>query len=187
MAEGGGFCDRHGPFDPPHRTCPFCAKEDEQRRAYGPPGAASGDEVGATGFQRKTVEPNLRTDVTEVVLRQEVAADGVDPAHVPLGWLVVKEPVERRGQVLAVRANQVIGRSGDVQWDDPRVSRQHARLTFESPEDAAENAPVFHLWPFGPANPVYINGREIRGATPLHENDEIRLGGTLFVFKVLVD
>jgi hypothetical protein len=121
------------------------------------------------------------------VPRLEVAEVHHNPDHIPLGWLVVKEPVERRGQVLPVRANQVIGRSGDVQWDDPRLSRQHARLTFEAPEETPDDPPVFHLWPFGPANPVYINGREIRGATPLHENDEIRLGGTLFVFKVLVD
>jgi hypothetical protein len=187
MAEGGGFCDKHGPFDPPHQTCPYCAKEDEQRRAYGPPGAAPGEDVGATGFQRRTVQPDLRADVTTVVPRLEVAEVHHNPDHIPLGWLVVKEPVERRGQVLPVRANQVIGRSGDVQWDDPRLSRQHARLTFEAPEETPDDPPVFHLWPFGPANPVYINGREIRGATPLHENDEIRLGGTLFVFKVLVD
>lgn len=187
MVRGGGFCEKHGPFDPPHQTCPFCSKEDEQRRAYGPPEPESGDEVNATGFRRETVEPGLRTDVTEVVSRQAVGEDHVVYDPMPLGWLVVKEPVERRGDVLAVRANQVIGRSGDVQWDDPRLSRQHARLTFEAPKDAVEDAPIFHLWPFGPANPVYINGREIRGATPLHENDEIRLGGTLFVFKVLID
>ena len=23
----GGFCERHGPFDPPHETCPYCAME----------------------------------------------------------------------------------------------------------------------------------------------------------------
>ena len=44
---------------------------------------------------------------------------------------------------------------------------------------------IYHLWPFAPTNPVYINGRAIRGATPLQENDEIKLGNTLFVFKVL--
>jgi hypothetical protein len=186
---GGGFCEKHGPFDPPHQTCPYCAIEDKQRRAYGPPGAASKDDVDATGFRRTTVEPDLRTDVTEVVPRQD-AGNGSSvssPDRAPLGWMVVKEPVEQRGTVLAVHPNQVIGRSGDVRWDDPRLSRQHARLTFEVPADTPDGPPVFHLWPFGPANPVYINGREIRGATPLRENDEIRLGGTLFVFKVLVD
>jgi pSer/pThr/pTyr-binding forkhead associated (FHA) protein len=104
-----------------------------------------------------------------------------------LGWLVVKEPVERRGAILPIRANQIIGRSGDVQWDDPRMSRQHARLTYEPAPDQPDAPPVFHLWPFGPANPVYINDQEIRGATPLRENDVIRLGSTLFVFKLLVD
>ena len=109
------------------------------------------------------------------------------PERGPLGWLIVKEPETRRGVVLSVKPNQVIGRNGDVQWDDPRLSRQHARLTFEPPADAPDDPAVFHLWPFGPSNPVSINGREIRGATPLHENDEVRLGGTLFIFKVLVD
>lgn len=105
----------------------------------------------------------------------------------PLAWLIVKEPPERRGEIVPVQANQIIGREGDLRWDDPRLSRQHARLTLEPSKDAPEDPPVFHLWPFGPTNPVYINDREIRGATPLHENDEIRLGQTLFVFKVLVD
>jgi pSer/pThr/pTyr-binding forkhead associated (FHA) protein len=184
---GGGFCEKHGPFDPPHQTCPYCAREDQQRRAYGPPDAAPAPGVDATGFRRETVESTPPPDVTEVVPRPESKNGADQPEREPLGWLVVKEPVERRGAVLAVRPNQVIGRSGDVQWDDPRISRQHARLTFEAPEDGPDDPLVFHLWPFGPANPVYINGREIRGATPLHENDEVRLGQTLFVFKVLVD
>jgi hypothetical protein len=184
---GGGFCEKHGPFDPPHQTCPYCAREDRQRRAYGPPDAAPAPGVDATGFNRQTVEPAPPPDVTEVVPRPESKNGADQPEREPLGWLVVKEPVAQRGAVLAVRANQVIGRSGDVQWDDPRISRQHARLTFEAPEDGPDDPLVFHLWPFGPANPVCINGQEIRGATPLHENDEVRLGQTLFVFKVLVD
>jgi hypothetical protein len=193
ISMGGGFCEKHGPFDPPHQTCPFCAREDQQRRAYGPPDAAPAPEVAveveaevdATGFRRQTVEPAQQADATEVVPRPENGADQSE--RVPLGWLIVKEPDEHRGAVLAVRPNQTIGRRGDVQWDDPRISRQHARLTFEVPEDAPDDPPMFHLWPFGPANPVFINGREIRGATPLHENDEVRLGQTLFVFKALLD
>ncbi len=184
---GGGFCEKHGPFDPPHQTCPYCAREDRQRRAYGPPDDAPAPGVDATGFSRQTVEPAPPPDVTEVVPRPESKNGADQPEREPLGWLVVKEPVEQRGAVLAVRANQVIGRSGDVQWDDPRISRQHARLTFEAPQDGPDDPAVFHLWPFGPANPVYINEQEICGATPLHENDEVRLGQTLFVFKVLVD
>lgn len=147
-----------------------------------------------TGFVRQTVEPGRKLDTTELIPRQgaepddEAAGDNQEEsAPSVLAWLIVKDPPERRGVIVPVQANQIIGRGGDLQWDDPRLSRQHARLTLEPPEDAPEDGPVFHLWPFGPTNPVYINGREIRGATPLHENDEIRLGDTLFVFKVLVD
>jgi hypothetical protein len=197
---GGGFCEIHGPFDPPYQTCPYCAWEGDQRRTYGPPPGAVPrmpedfpSEPPDTGFVRQTVEPGPKTgDLTEVVPRargldQEEIPERAEPEQPLLGWLIVKEPPEHRGTVLAVQANQSIGREGDVQWSDPHLSRQHARLTVEPPEDDPDGPAVFHLWPFGPTNPVYINGRQVRGATPLVENDEIRLGDTLFVFKVLAD
>jgi pSer/pThr/pTyr-binding forkhead associated (FHA) protein len=142
---------------------------------------------------RRTVEPDVRPkpDVTEIAPRPN--ADPPESSAAPvgdtgaLGWLVVKEPAARRGDVLAVRPGQTIGREGDVRYNDPRMSRQHARLTLEPPDDAPDDTPVFHLWPFGTTNPVIVNGQEIRGATPLHENDLVRLGDTLFVFKVLMD
>ncbi len=178
--------------------------------AAGPanPAAAAVEAVPESGgFVRQTVEPEVPQNapqnapqsapqsaaggnLTEMLPRripvEEPEANGVD--HTPLlAWLVVKKPAEQRGVVLPVRANQIIGREGEVRWDDPRLSRQHARLTVEPRADAPDGPPVFHLWPFGTTNPVYINGQEIRGATPLVENDEIRLGDTLFVFKVLID
>ncbi|MBI5961246.1 MAG: FHA domain-containing protein [Chloroflexi bacterium] len=203
MAEGGGFCEIHGPFDPPHRTCPYCALEQERRRAYGPPvegrpeGKPAPNRVSPpSGFVRQTVEPEIRVkpEVTEIAPRpdanppvQPEALSAEELATLPLGWLVVKEPLGRRGEVLTVRPGQTIGRDGDVRWNDPRMSRQHARLTLEPSAEAPDEPPVFHLWPFGPTNPVFVNGQEIRGATPLSENDEVRLGDTLFVFKVLMD
>lgn len=212
MAEGGGFCERHGPFDPPYTECPYCALEVKQRRAYGPPPstvphggadrpAAPADEE----FVRETVEPDAEPELdaepavdpslTELVPRvpaepeppAEPVPEVVEGPPAPVGWLVVKEPPERRGEIIRIKPNQSIGREADIRWDDPRLSRQHARLTLEPPEDDPDADPVFFLWPYAPTNPVYINGHEIRGATPLHENDEIRLGDTLFVFKVLMD
>lgn len=215
MPEGGGFCEKHGPFDPPHTTCPFCAMEQAERQVYGPPeatrpaagplreaeqtaesGAGDSDED-SREFVRKTVEPDAEPrpgpEVTEIAPRANVPPEaleddpGAEDRPVPLGWLVIKEPLDQRGTVLAVQPNQVIGRAGDVQWPDPRLSRQHARLTFERPADEPDAGPVFHLWPFGPTNPVYVNGVAIRGATPIYENDAIVLGNTLFVFKTLLD
>jgi hypothetical protein len=204
MADGGGFCDKHGPFDPPHRTCPYCAIERERQRAYSPPAepdsAPAARNAPPTGFVRQTVEPpppdvkpEPRPGVTEIVPRRSLdpeppAEDEAPPAPPDLlGWLIVKEPAAQRGVALTVRANQIIGREGDVRWDDPRLSRQHARLTVEPSAEFPDDPPVFHLWPFGTTNPVFVNGQEIRGATPLHENDQVRLGDTLFVFKVLTD
>lgn len=208
MPQGGGFCDKHGPYDPPYRACPYCTREQEQRRAYGPPGvepAQNDDRLPAPDqwavveepdveFVRATIEPviepepvSAQPEQTEMAPRSqdEPAADAGPIA--PLGWLVVKHPADQRGTILPVRANQIVGREGDVQWDDPRLSRQHARFTLEPPAGAPDDPPVFHLWPFGTTNPVFINGQEIRGATPLAENDEIHLGDTLFVFKMLLD
>ncbi len=200
MAAGGGFCARHGPFDPPNQTCPYCALEEAQRRAYGPPAGTAQPPLPAEGERTHVIprppSPEEAPAPTEAIPREEAAAVGATPAEAaplpeapltPLGWLVVKWPLARRGEIVPVRANQIIGREGDVRWDDPRLSRQHARVTLEPPHDDPQSTPVFHLWPFGTTNPVFINGQEIRGATPLRENDEIQLGETWFVFKLLPD
>ncbi len=197
MTHGGGFCERHGPFDPPHTTCPYCALEAQQRLAYGPPAATAptAAEPEDTGDFARYVAVPRASERTEVLgqegdqrLAEPEDATAEQAANpMPLAWLIVKAPTERRGEVLSVRPNQVFGREGDIRWDDPRLSRQHARFTLEKPADAPEASPCFHIWPFGPTNPVYVNGQAVRGATPLQENDEIQLGETLFVFKVLWD
>jgi len=160
--------------------------EEAQRRAYGPPASSSSRHAEPTGASAAPPDsPQLTEAIPDERAQEAPAAPPAPPA--PLGWLIVKAPLEKRGTILPVQANQIIGREGDLRWDDPRLSRHHARLTLEPPADAPDEAPVFHLWPFGTTNPVYINGQEIRGATPLRENDEIRLGDTLFVFKMLLD
>ncbi|MBN1564990.1 MAG: FHA domain-containing protein [Anaerolineae bacterium] len=241
---GGGFCDKHGPYDPPHRTCPFCAREEAERRAYGPPDLSSPAATRPAGkplpppdpaqadvdqpdFVRQTVEhypgdaaagpgiefdsepdsapdpaasdqaydasPPTKDDITQVapshLLRENVFEEPswIEGEPEPLGWMIVRWPADQRGQILPVRANQIIGRQGDVQWRDPRLSRQHARFTFEPADHDPDAGPVFHIWPFGPTNPVAVNGQPIRGATPVYENDEIQLGDTLFIFKTLLD
>jgi len=160
--------------------------EEAQRRAYGPPASSTSRHAELTGASAAPSDSPQLTEAIPDERAQEVpAASPAPPA--PLGWLIVKAPLEKRGTIIPVQANQIIGREGDIRWDDPRLSRHHARVTLEPPADAPEEPPVFHLWPFGTTNPVFINGQEIRGATPLHENDEIRLGDTLFVFKMLLD
>ena len=176
--------------------------EAQQRLAYGPPEATAHGSATAVetadgdDFARYIVAPRPSADVTEVLpedaaehsdAAEDATAADEDAIAMPLAWLIVKAPPARRGTVLPVQPNQVIGREGDIRWDDASLSRQHARFTLEAPADAPDDPPCFHVWPFGPTNPVYVNGESVRGATPLRENDEIRLGETLFVFKVLWD
>jgi hypothetical protein len=196
MSEGGGFCERHGPYDAPYETCPYCALESRERRIYGPPDARPQPGTGRQSIPEdeapaRASEPDVPEGMTEFAPRAALDDElppGMDSAPpAPIAWLIVKQPAAQRGTIIRVEPNQVIGREADIRLKDARLSRQHARLTLEPPHDAPDAPPIFHLWPFGPTNPVYINGQEARGATPLRENDEIRLGDTLFVFKVLTD
>ncbi|HEX3050556.1 MAG TPA: hypothetical protein VHP83_07880, partial [Aggregatilineaceae bacterium] len=42
---GGGFCEIHGPFDPPHMVCPYCALEQQDQQSYGPPKSGPNNEA----------------------------------------------------------------------------------------------------------------------------------------------
>lgn len=94
-----------------------------------------------------------------------------------LGWLIVKEG-PRRGQIMPIKDGSLVGRKGaDVILPDPTVSELHARFRVEGDQ--------FVVWDLGSANGTFVNGERIRQATLLKENDEIRIGDTLLVLKVL--
>jgi len=93
-----------------------------------------------------------------------------------LGLLWVKEG-RRRGKVYIVRDDTEIGRGGDVVLDDPKVSSHHAKFRLENGQ--------FVIWDLASRNGTFVNGERIWAATPLKENDEIKVGETVFVFKVL--
>lgn len=91
--------------------------------------------------------------------------------------LWVKEG-SRRGKWYPIRKGTVIGRDeGSVILDDPRVSSTHAKFTLEKGQ--------YVIWDFGSANGTYVNGKRIREATPLDENDRIKIGNTVFLVKLL--
>jgi hypothetical protein len=73
----------------------------------------------------------------------------------------------------------VLGRSPECQItiEDPLVSRQHARILIDE-----HGARVVDL---GSRNGVRINGHLIRGESPLHHNDRVRLGTQDLVFLVI--
>jgi hypothetical protein len=104
-----------------------------------------------------------------------------------LMWLIVSEPRGFRGAVLHVQPDQVLGRQGDVAWNDERMSRRHARFTLEAdPNTPDDPTPVYFVWPLEARNAVRLNGRAIRGAERIQENDRLQLGDTVFVVKTLL-
>ena len=114
-----------------------------------------------------------REDFTEI-------EDAVTPV---LGLLWVKEG-RRRGKYYPIKHSTVIGREVDglikkdgLVLDDPKVSSMHAKFTLEGDD--------FVLWDLGSSNGTFLNGKKIREATFLEENDLVKIGDTVFVLKLL--
>lgn len=74
------------------------------------------------------------------------------------------------------RGATVIGRSLDCNLtiEDPLVSRQHARIVINDAGETVED--------LGSRNGVRVNGVQIKGPTPLHDGDRVRIGTQDFVF-----
>lgn len=192
------FCPTHGPYDAAYGSCPYCSGtnkrppvpqplEDEmptdlgdnQPNRYAPfneddaptdlgqarrPGGRflDIDDEEATELGRRAID-----DVTEL----DIVPTGL------LGILWVRDG-NRRGQIYKIKDGIVLGRNqGDLFIDDPKVSNPHAKFTVEEKQ--------FILWDFGSRNGTFVNGERIRAATPLKENDTIKVGDTVFVIKVL--
>ncbi|PJF22369.1 MAG: hypothetical protein CUN56_06320 [Phototrophicales bacterium] len=96
-----------------------------------------------------------------------------------LCWLVIREPRNKRGTILAIKPDQIIGRGREahIRLEDPRMSRVHARFTLEEAG--------FVIWDAGARNGIYLNGEKLSHSAVLHENDQLQMGETIFVVKLL--
>jgi hypothetical protein len=131
-------------------------------------------------FQRKTWD-NHSTG-TEIPSLEEESA--YDENIQPLMWLIVAQPLNYRGAVLQVTHGIVIGRQGDIRWTDARMSRQHALFSLvPHPEDSKRM--VYAITPVNDRNGTSVNGEVITSQRMLEENDEIIMGDTYFIVKVL--
>ena len=198
-----GFCPIHGPYNASLGACPY--QHDSSDRPA-PPTPLSEDDlptdlggfdqpIGSStppGFDdegeteipahRRGGRGILDIDDEEETQLGRGARDDVTELEVtttggPLAILWVKEG-RRRGKLYPIRHGTVIGRSeSDLILDDPKVSASHAKFTVEKDD--------YFVWDFGSANGTYVNGKKIREATILEENDLIRIGETIFVIKLL--
>jgi hypothetical protein len=193
-----GFCPNHGPYD--GNACPFppphgniggrpenpspLDDEDiptEPPGGYSKPTYDSGEEPteipggkGRGGFLTEDEEPT------------EYGSGGYDdldfteleaPPTATLALLWVKEG-RRRGRTYPIKHGAIVGRKeGDLILDDPKVSNTHAKFNMEEDD--------FVIWDFGSSNGTYVNGKKIRKATVLEENDLVKIGDTVFVVKLL--
>jgi len=199
-----GFCPVHGPYD--GKTCPYPPPhtKDNQWRPSAPAplsdddlptdlGAGYGSAASPAPLQGEIELNEAPMDVTksrhkildydeeeETQLGRSADEDMTELAvasRTTLCMLWVKEG-PRRGRFYPVRHGTVIGRrEGDIILDDSKVSGSHAKFTMEGEQ--------FFLWDFGSSNGTFVNGRKIRKATPLEENDIIQIGQTDFVVKLL--
>lgn len=191
-----GFCEKHGPYDASLGQCPYCAREGglppepqplDDELPTDPWGGRGGSVAGGyreeeTDFGRarvyddETVWPEggggEDADLDETVVdRAERGEEGV------LGFLIVANGM-RRGRVHRVHNGTTIGRDkARIIIRDPKVSRPHAKFTMEGDR--------FTIWDFASENGTFVNGERIREATPLKENDVIKIGDTQFVLKIL--
>jgi len=94
-------------------------------------------------------------------------------------YLIAKTPPATRGMVIPVPTGSFIGRSeeADIYWADERMSRRHAQFLL--------TGTVFYVIPLEARHLVLKNNTAITEAAPLQENDELTMGGTVFVVKIL--
>jgi hypothetical protein len=192
-----GFCLNHGPFD--GTTCPY------------PPPHGGGRPENPPPLDEDVVINNLVNDLDDLTKNNNLSVeipygkrrqglfssddqeesesgksfdDAIDateldaPFSTTQAMLWIKEG-RMRGHIYPIRHGTVVGRkAADLILDDPKVSSIHAKFTIEGDE--------FVVWDFGSSNGTYVNGKKIREATVLDENDLVKIGDTIFVVKLLV-
>jgi hypothetical protein len=79
-------------------------------------------------------------------------------------------------RIMIMKEETLLGRSGvcDVQFHDPKVSRQHAMLRLYN------NA--YYIQDMQSTGGTYVNGQRI-ASQPLNDHDQVRIGDSVFVFR----
>ncbi len=112
------------------------------------------------------------------------AAPGMGHVMFPAGWLIVKGGPGKGAAFSLAQGVSQIGRGTDqtvaLDFGDMAISRQnHAAIAY----DAATHQ--FHVGHGGKSNLVRLNGKPLLSTEPLVDGDEIQIGETTLLLKVL--
>lgn len=184
------ICPMHGHYDASYGTCPVCSGQGNRPSPPTPlveddmptdidGGGFDGDwddnfdptEIGAGSGTEQFTEIGRGGRADETELYDDFGDEGM------LALLWIKDG-RRRGRTYSVKDGFDIGREDqDIILDDPKVSSHHAGFKLEDEG--------FEIWDYRSKNGTFVNGERIKAATLLKENDEIKIGDTTFVFKIL--
>ncbi len=127
--------------------------------------------------ERRPSEPYIpETKVTkksqETVIEEEGVIEGA-PA------LLIIKSGRKSGTTFPLRKKVInMGRdsSNEIVIDDPKSSRQHAKIKLEGDN--------FVIYDLASSNGTFVNGEKIT-SVKLNDGDEIKIGDTVFAFKLL--
>jgi hypothetical protein len=191
------FCPEHGPYPAAYGGCPVCSgrpssppslsnMEAETDPGFGNYGgnAYGGDAYGADTVVEGMDRGNFGNNLEDDTVVGTSAHESLDETYVPTRRRSATEVIfwvqegDRRGKWYPVQSGTIIGRKGTgLVLDDDQASGTHAKITVDKGQ--------YYIWDFGSSNGTYVNGKRIREATLLEENDKVKIGKTVFVVKIL--
>jgi hypothetical protein len=159
------------------RTVPSQGGELERRRP-----TRSKTRILGFELQPASVVPLFEEDRPSVSLAP--AAPGQGHVMFPAGWLIVKSGPGRGTAFALSQGVSQIGRGSDqtvaLDFGDMAISRQnHAAIAYEA------GSHRFHIGHGGKSNLVRLNGRPLLSTEVVGDGDEIQIGETTLLLKVL--
>nr|WP_242678940.1 FHA domain-containing protein [Rhodobacter calidifons] len=117
-------------------------------------------------------------------IAEATPAPGKGYVMFPVGWLVIKDGPGKGASFALSEGVSQIGRGADqtvsLDYGDMAISRQnHAAIAYDG------RTHEFHIGHGGKSNLVRLNGRPLLSTEPARDGDEIQIGETTLVLKVL--
>jgi FHA domain len=137
------------------------------------------------GFEAQPTDVVPLFDISETSpIAEAPPAPGKGYVMFPAGWLVVKDGPGKGASYALTQGVSQIGRGADqtvsLDYGDMAISRQnHAAIAYDP------TTHQFHVGHGGKSNLVRLNGRPLLATEPASDGDEIQIGETTLVLKVL--